>query len=1027
MEVGRDAVSRSLVFCRDSHHRSPSIVMTTLFDFVKARGRYVVAFVALSIAFVLSIEFGDRGVQFDLEDRALEAAESASSESDDEYQLSELKILNRALLQIKDNYVEPDRVEPSTMLAAALDEVQATLPALVVDYRPDRDSPEKLKVHVEDETETFEVAKLESLWEMSFRLKEVFGFVEKHTAPEPDQSFRDVEYAAINGMLSKLDPHSNLLPPKHYEEMQTQTGGEFGGLGIVISIREGQLTVISPIDGTPASGKGIKARDKIVRIGDESTINMKLQEAVSMLRGEPGTDIDIWIDRKGWSEPKKFTITRDIIEIKSINSEPLGEKIGYVRVKNFQANTVSDMKDHLSELKKTMGGMEGLVLDMRDNPGGLLDQAIKVSDVFLEDGVIVSTVGSGEKMRDKKVATKSGTEPDYPIMVLVNAGSASASEIVAGALQNHDRALVLGDTTFGKGTVQVLYEFPDTSALKLTVAQYLTPGGVSIQSRGITPDLRMIPARIGEDEINMFLSENILREGDLQSHLSNQAADVAEKEGVVFLRYLKEIEDEEDEQFQDPNAFQEDFQINLSQKLLTATEAKTRRPKLLETLQPELEEIYEQELEVIQKKLAEYDVDWSDGPSPEEAEVDFAVETSTGDEPVEAGETVELTATATNESDSPLHRLKAITSNENPALDDREFLFGKLEPGASKSWSVDVEIPKDVKTRHDVVKFRLSDEDRQYGEPRKHAVAIEGAERPQFAFNYAIDDASGDGLLQVDEEVTFRVFVENIGEAKSEETLAYLKDTSDDSVYLETGRSRIDGLAEGETKSAEFKFRLKRAPDDETVELKIDVYDETFREFSQKTIEIPFADETEAPEQASGKATVSADPADVYAGAASGSQVVATADASATFPVVARRGEWLKVDLGRQTGWLQDSAAEFAEGESADVSESALEWTSFQAPTVALEPAERVTDAEQVGLSGEITDNTGVKDYYIFVYHREDASNVDSRKVLYDRVGEPTADVDAEIPLFEGMNRISIVARDDERMSIRENVFVYRN
>ncbi|MFB6352417.1 MAG: MXAN_5808 family serine peptidase [Bradymonadaceae bacterium] len=1001
--------------------------MTKVLEYVQKRGRYVVALIALAIAFALSIQFSDRGVQFDLDETAVSAAESGTKKKGD-YQLSELKILNRALLQIKDNYVEPERVKPAEMLAAALDKVQSALPAVVVDFQPDKKNPETLEVSVEDKSKSFEVAQLESLWEMSFRLKEVFGFIEKHTTPEgEDQTFRDIEYAAINGMLSILDPHSTLLSPEHYKEMQTQTGGEFGGLGIVISIRDGQLTVISPIDGTPASGKGIKAKDKIVRIEDESTINMKLQEAVSMLRGEPGTDIDIWIDRKGWSEPRKFTITRDVIEIKSVNSEPLDDKVGYVRIKSFQANTYSDLKKHLKKLKKKMGGMDGLVLDLRDNPGGLLDQAIKVSDMFLKDGVIVSTVGAGNKMRDKKVATKSGTEPSYPIMVLVNAGSASASEIVSGALQNHDRALVLGDTTFGKGTVQVLYEFPDKSALKLTVAQYLTPGGVSIQSRGITPDLRMIPATITKDKVNMFLSENILREGDLASHLSNQAAGIAKKEGVVFLRYLKEQMSKEDKKFRDPNAFREDFQINLSQRLLSAAKSRSKRPKLLETLQPELKKVYSKELGVIQKKLSEYDVDWSAGPSPDKADIGFEASTSQHNgEVIEGGEKIKLTGKLTNNGDEPLYRMKAISQSENSVLDDHEFIFGKVEPGETKSWSVDVEIPKDTKTRHDMVKFKITDENRQYGEPREQPVAIKGLERPKFAFSYEIDDASGDGVLQVDEEVTFRVFVENVGKADSAETLAYLKDVSDDSVYLETGRIKIDGLPAGETKPVDFKFRLKDKPKDGCVELKIDVYDETFREFSQKTIEIPFSGGKGNVTKAGGKATVTQGPTKIFAGADTASNVLARAEKSAEFPVVAKMDKWLKVNLGRQVGWLQQSYADYAEDASASPATSKLTWTSFRAPTLALEPGQRITDAKKVELSGEITDNTAVKDYYIYVYHREDASNVESRKIDYERGGQATVDVAKQIPLFDGMNRISIVARDDEEMSMQENVFVYR-
>jgi len=1000
--------------------------MNDILDSLKARGRYVVALIALAIAFALSIQFSDRGVQFDLDETRLNAAEASGE--DGEYKLSELKILNRALLQIKDNYVEPDRVEPASMLAAALDEVQGALPAVVVGFEPDKQAPETLEVRVDDTSKSFEVAGLESLWEMSFRLKEVFGFVEQHTTPEgEDQTFRDIEYAAINGMLSKLDPHSNLLPPKHYEEMQTQTGGEFGGLGIVISIRDGQLTVISPIEGTPASGKGIKAKDKIVRIEDESTINMKLQEAVSMLRGEPGTDVDIWIDRNGWSEPKQFTITRDVIEIQSVNSEPLGDKIGYARIKNFQANTFSDLKKHLERLKNNMGGIDGLVLDLRDNPGGLLDQAIKVSDMFLEDGVIVSTVGAGNKMRDKKVATKSGTEPSYPIMVLVNAGSASASEIVSGALQNHDRALVLGDTTFGKGTVQVLYEFPDKSALKLTVAQYLTPGGVSIQSRGITPDLRMIPATISNDEVDMFLSEDILREGDLVAHLSNQAAGIAEEEGVVFLRYLKEQKNKDKDDFRDPNAFREDFQINLSQRLLAAAKSRSERPKLLETLQPELKKVYNDELGVIQQKLAEYDVDWSAGPSPEETDLSLEASTSKPDgEAIRAGEKVELSATLTNDGDTPVYRVKAISDSANNVLDDKEFIFGKVEPGESKSWSVDVEIPKDAKTRHDMVNFKITDEDRQFGEPREHPVEIQGLDRPKFAFGYEIDDASGDGVLQVDEKVTFRVFVDNIGRADSAETLAYLKDVSDDSVYLETGRIKIDGISAGQTKPVDFEFRLKDKPKDGRVELKIDVYDETFREFSQKTLEIPFSGDDGGVEEAGGKASVTRGPAKIFAGANTDTNVVARAAKSAEFPVLGRAGDWLKVNLGRQTGWLQQSYADYAEDGNASPAGSKLTWTNLRAPTLDLEPGERITDGKTVELAGEITDNTTVKDYYIYVYHRKDASNVESRKVDYERGGGERVEVGKQIPLFDGMNRISVVARDDEEMQMQQTVFVYR-
>ncbi|MFB6263516.1 MAG: MXAN_5808 family serine peptidase, partial [Bradymonadaceae bacterium] len=624
-------------------------------------GRAGIAILSLAVAFVLSIELGERGVQFDLEEASVSANESKTAETSKS--LSNLKIFNRALLKVKDNYVKPDRIQPPAMLESALDEIQRQLPEVVFDYRRKDDRLTSVEVAVGEQSKSFDLGELESLWEMSFRLKSIVSYIEKQTSPPQGKDFRDIEYAAINGMLSDLDPHSTLLSPKHYKEMKTQTGGEFGGLGIVISIRDGQLTVISPIDGTPAAGKGIKAKDKIVRINDRSTVNMKLNEAVQLLRGEPGTKVDIWVDREGWNEPRKFTVTRDVIEIQSVNSEPLSDKVGYVRIKNFQSNTFSDFKTHLKKLKKKMGGMGGLVLDLRDNPGGLLGQAIKISDLFLKEGTIVSTMGAGEKMRDKKVATEKGTEPNYPLVVLVNAGSASAAEIVSGSLQNHGRALVMGERTFGKGTVQVMYEFPDDSALKLTVAEYLTPGGVSIQSRGIAPDVRLIPAYVGEkpNEVNLFLSDNILREQDLESHLANgeDKGSSREKDGA-FVRFLRDRSKKKDERFEDPNAFERDFQIDLAEKLLAKTDVESgNRKQLIEAFKPVLESSHEQQLRKLRKLLAQrFDVDWSSGPSPESAKLKMNIETKP-DGPVRAGETLTIEATVTNRGDAPLYRTKA--------------------------------------------------------------------------------------------------------------------------------------------------------------------------------------------------------------------------------------------------------------------------------------------------------------------------------------------------------------------------------
>jgi carboxyl-terminal processing protease len=996
--------------------------MKNLMGKLKRSGRFIVAFLSLTIAFVLSIQFSDRGVQFDLRNSSV----SASETTPDDYNLSGLKVFNRVLLRIKDSYVEPERVDANKMLIAALDEVQMSIAELVITFVDGKESPTAINVQVNGASKSFEVKELESLWEMSFRLQKVFQFIEENITPDPDLDFREIEYAAINGMLTTLDPHSTLLPPRHYEEMQTQTGGKFGGLGIVISIRDGELTVISPIDGTPAAKKGIKAKDKIVRIGDESTINMNLNEAVSMLRGEPGTDIDIWVSRKPWPEPKKFTVTRAIINIESVDSQPLADKVGYIRIKNFQANTHSDLVKHLDELKEKMGGMQGLVLDLRDNPGGLLDQAIKVSDVFIDEGTIVSTVGVGNTQRDKKVATKSSTEPDYPILMLVNAGSASASEIVSGALQNHDRGLVVGDTTFGKGSVQVLYEFNDNSALKLTVAQYLTPGDVSIQGRGISPDLRVIPVSIADGEVDMFASHSILRESDLKSHLSGAAAEAAGKSGVGFVRYLRENDGEEDEeQFEDPNEFVEDFEIQFAQQLLAATGGEYKRTKLLEKLQPNLSEISERELKKIEDKLRTFDVDWSEGSNPDKAQVDLEVTTSADENSVEAGESIEITARLTNTGSQTLHRIKAITNADHALLDDHEFVFGKVEPGKTQEWTVKVEVPKDSPSRFDLVRFELSGPEQEYGEPASAALRIVGLDRPQFAFAYEIVDANGDGLLQLGEEITLRTIVKNVGRSDSDETMVYLKNKSGEAVYLESGRATIDAVAKGEEETVEFAFKIKEAPSSEYIELELDVFDNTFRDFVHKKIRVPYVDEDAELEEADGVATVSDASAKVYLAASDRADVAADVEQGATLPVLGRLGDWLKVDLKRRKGWIKAAAVDHDPAGKATLS-GVSRRHHFQSPQVELNPATMMTSEESVSLKGLVSDDSKVKDYYIFVFNRVDATNVNTRKLNYMRVDDDHAKLDSNVALFEGMNRISVVARDDDGMRTTQDAYVYR-
>ncbi len=300
---------------------------------------------------------------------------------------------------------------------------------------------------------------------------------------------KELVYNAIKGMLGKLDPHSSFMTPDEYKEMKIDTKGVFGGVGIQIGIKDKLLTVIAPIEDTPAWRAGVKANDKIVKIEKKSTRGMTLDEAVRLMRGPKGADVTIYIMREGFKKPKAFTIKRDIIKVKSVKFKMKEDNIGYIRISQFQENTSNDMRKAFRKLKPRKGQLKGLILDLRNNPGGLLQEAVSVSNFFLNKGLIVFTKGRGGERGMVFKADAKGTQPGYPVIVLVNGGSASASEIVSGALQDHKRAVILGTSTFGKGSVQTIIPLADGSALRLTTAKYYTPSGRSIQAKGIEPDI----------------------------------------------------------------------------------------------------------------------------------------------------------------------------------------------------------------------------------------------------------------------------------------------------------------------------------------------------------------------------------------------------------------------------------------------------------------------------------------------------------------------------------------------------------
>ncbi len=363
---------------------------------------------------------------------------------------------------------------------------------------------------------------------------QAFQIVKSNYVEAEDATSKKLIYNAIKGMLENLDAHSSFMEPEATKEMEVETKGQFGGIGIEITVKDGILTVVAPIDDTPAYKAGVLANDQIIKINGKLTKGMTVQDAVKLLRGEPKTSVTIHIMREGFKEPKEITLVRDIIKIRTVKYQLLEGKFAYVRVTQFQEQTTNDFRKALEDLK-SKAEIKGLILDLRNNPGGLLDQAVKLADEFVKDGIIVYTKDRAGKGAKFTATNKEKAVGNYPIICLVNGGSASASEIVAGALQDHKIAVIMGSQTFGKASVQTLYPLEDGSSLRLTTARYYTPSGKLIQAKGITPDIEYKDGTV-----------HMVKEKDLPKHLAG-VDEVDTKESTK--------DDKDQEKKRDPHSF----------------------------------------------------------------------------------------------------------------------------------------------------------------------------------------------------------------------------------------------------------------------------------------------------------------------------------------------------------------------------------------------------------------------------------------------------------------------------------------
>ena len=988
----------------------------------------------VALVLLLGYDFSERGRHF------VPPAARAKTDRIGVYDLSRARMLTKVVGHVRSHYVDPERVEAAEMAVEALRSVQAQVPEVtVVVDRDGRGRAQALDVTVSNATKRFGLERVRDLFEFNWKLMDVFDFLQRHLPPTAD--LEHVEYSAVNGILSTLDPHSVLVSPQVYREMQLGTQGRFGGLGIVISVREGMLTVMSVMDGTPANRAGLRSGDRIVQIGEESTINMPLNDAVNRLRGEPGTPVTIWIDRKGFTAPKSYLITREEIRIRSVDHADLGDGIGYVKIRNFQGNTFDDLNESLSRLSAGAGGLKGLVIDLRENPGGLLEQAIRISDRFLADGTIVTTVRERGKEREERHATRSGSLADLPLVVLLNRGSASASEVVAGALKHNDRAIVLGSTSFGKGSVQVIYEIDD-AALKLTIAQYLTPGDVSIQSVGIVPDIEIQPVVVDRERMDIYPDE-LESEGEagLDAHLvSRRTLEVRPSVRLKLVDGLDAKEPAGDAKEgaapSDDDGPGSDTLAQLAREILLAAPVADRDKALVQAT-GYLDRRQAQEDARVAEQLAALGIDWTrvaakgkPRSSALTATLHAVPEGETGR--ARAGGKLRIEAAVTGEGRREVARVHGVISSDIAAVNGHEFVFGRVGLGQTRTWSVVVELPKSLATQADRLKLKLFADGVELPVIATADLEIDALPAPRFAYSARVRDLEGnrDGLVQRGEAFELAVEVTNVGAGPAHDLLVTVKNESGENVFIKQGRERLGELAVGASAWARFSLEVREGLKSQDVQLKLAIVDQGIRTWSQGDLRLPvFPTEFPAAQAGRGFAEVVGGVVRAHAGAHRDMPVVAELAEGARVPVLASAGAWREVQVAPEDGpevtaWV---LGEQLRGDAAGPAtwERVTRLRQHEPPELLLDPGlsqTLLTSAESIPLTGRarfIGDRQGRR--YVYIFRNED-------KVFF-RAADSNGDVlpfEARVPLVEGRNVLTVVSREGKDDVTRESVVVYR-
>lgn len=918
----------------------------------------------------------------------------------------QLPTLETVLLHLAEDYIAPERLDPPRLLKSGVMAIERRVPECLLEYPVD----EVLQMQCSGRTARVTLSQIANI-------EAVSGAMQKFLSILPPAGLSaSLKFDIINAMLAELDPHTNLLDPDVYRELKTGTQGSFSGVGIVVTVRNGYLTVIAPMDGSPAARAGIRPGDRIVRIGDVSVANTSLAEAVNFLRGRPGTSVSVWVERENESQWLHFVLQRSVIQLSSVESRMLPENVAYVRIRQFSQNTSAELRRHLERLLEQ--GAQKLILDLSSNPGGLLSQAEKSASLFLENSIIFSTVGRNHRVEDVRRATST---PLWrrPMAVLINGGSASAAEILAGTLKVNERALVMGETSFGKGSIQVIHEFEDDSALKMTVAHYLAGGRLPIHARGVNPHVRVHYIDVDENPFHLTHPEHLPPRQE-EAPLFGPVEDPVWADLHLMASQGKHIQD------MDTQAPPE--LIDAARRLLAENRG-AWDPQAIAAWAAR-ESARSQEAFIAQ--LGRKGVDWNDGETDfSRVKLDAKLRLSVADDAIRAGETLAGLVTLHNLGTAPAHRLVALVRG---GLDGtvQEYPIGKLGPGERYTLAFSFTVPQG----HPMgpwpvfVRFACLDPHAPAGTGYLPAdmetwVRVQPAAQNDIRVHYHfMDDISGngDGLLQPGERGRIRMHVMNAGtERNSGVTMGFRGLPS--GVEITPSRFVWEPLSPGETRTRDFLVQAsENAEPSETLPLAF----LDFRTGVRMESRLPLHVSPPAPGPVDTQGMFLVRTESPLSGCAGQERLVlGFVEKGASFPVLGTQGQWVKIQLAPdRTAFVSRNAGALASPDATPLLSPRWSpaWQMVQ-PRIDVVQALPLRTGERERFSVRVSHPWRLMDAVVEVF----GENRAYRKILFiSSDGRNELHLAPMVPLFPGKNRLVVTARSTPDLSNRWEQITYR-